>query len=73
MSTKELLLAEIEKLDEANLRAVYEFAQSINATNGTALEGKGFLEALREIKIDDLPPDFSENFELYASGEKQFE
>jgi hypothetical protein len=30
------------------------------------------LEALSRIQID-APPDFSENFELYASGEKKFE
>jgi hypothetical protein len=74
MSTKELLLAEIEKLDEPKLRAVYEFAQSVAAKNGTAeRKEKNFLAALREIQIDDLPPDFSENFELYASGEKSYE
>jgi hypothetical protein len=74
MSTKELLLAEIEKLDEPKLRAVYEFAQTVAAKNGTAQpKEKSFLEALGEIQIDDLPPDFSENFELYASGEKTYE
>jgi hypothetical protein len=73
MSTKELLIAEIDKLDEPKLRAVYEFAQSLGSKNGTAKSGKSFLEALREIKIEDAPADFSENFDLYASGEKSFE
>jgi hypothetical protein len=72
MSTKEMLLAEIEKLDEPKLRAVYEFAQSVASKNGTAEKRRSFLEALDRIKID-APPDFSENFELYASGEKKFE
>jgi hypothetical protein len=72
MSTKELLLAEIEKLDEVRLRAVYEFAQTVAGKNGTAPKRKSFMATLREIKID-APPDFSENFEQYASGEKKFE
>jgi hypothetical protein len=72
MSTKELLLAEIEKLDEVKLRAVYEFTQTAAGKNRTAPKRKSFMATLREIKID-APPDFSENFELYASGEKKFE
>ena len=73
MSTKELLLAEIEKLDESKLRAVYEFTQTVAAKNGAVHRKPGVLSALREIEITDGPPDFSENFDLYMSGEKSFD
>ena len=72
MSIKEQLLAEIDRLDEPKLQAVFEYARSIASKNGAASRKPGVLSALREIQIDG-PPDFSENFELYMTGEKSFD
>ncbi len=71
MTTKELLLRQIEQLDEEELDALFAWVQQF-------LEQKkeddqtGFLERLSEIRISG-PEDLSENFDLYLRGEKSFD
>lgn len=72
MSAKEMLLREIENLDEPRIHALCEMARAMASTNGAVKPEKGFLASLMEIQIE-APADFSENFELYASGEKSFD
>jgi hypothetical protein len=71
MTTKELLLREIEQLNEEELDALFALVQQFLQQKGDD-ENVGFLERLGEITIDG-PEDFSENFDLYLSGEKSLD
>ena len=68
MVTTEIIKSEIEKLPEERLEALYEvvkiYSRAESGTNGDTLFSK-----LGNIKIDG-PEDFSENLDLYLSGEK---
>lgn len=71
MTTKELLLREIEQLNEEELDALFALVREFLEQKDN--EGDvGFLERLSEITIDG-PEDFAENFELYLSGEKSLD
>ena len=65
--TKELIKAEIDKVDERRLGELYDVVRSF--TRSERSEGPGLLERLQEIEID-APEDFASNFDLYVSGEK---
>ena len=71
MTTKELLLREIEQLNEEELEALFALVQEFLEQKDNE-ENVGFLERLGEITIDG-PEDFAENFELYLSGEKSLD
>lgn len=71
MSTIERLIQEIEQLDEEELEALFEFVQQF-LERRSGERPVGFLEKLGEIQIDG-PEDFSENFDLYLSGEKSID
>lgn len=71
MTTRELLLREIEQLNEEELDALFALVQQFLQQKGDD-ENVGFLERLSEITIDG-PEDFSENFDLYLSGEKSLD
>lgn len=71
MTTKDLLLKEIEQLDEEELEALFALVQQF-LEQRSADQTVGFLERLSEIRIDG-PEDFSENFDLYLSGEKSID
>jgi len=68
MRTKELIQAEIDRINEEDLDELYslvkDFTQSKQPSRKQSLMAK-----LRRIRID-APDDFSTNFDLYASGEK---
>ena len=68
MTTKELIQAEIDRINEEDLDELYtlvkDFTQSKQQSQKQSLMSK-----LRAIKIE-APEDFSINFDLYASGEK---
>ena len=68
MRTKELIQAEIDRINEEDLDELYslvkDFTQSKQPSRKQSLMAK-----LRRIRID-APEDFSTNFDLYASGEK---
>ena len=79
MSTTELIEDEISKVPQEDLDDLYAVIRKFNAvrdhppTNGVAARnGEGLFEMLRRIKIQG-PPDFSENLDLYLSGEKVFD
>ncbi len=71
MTTKDLLLKEIEQLDEEELGVLFALVQQF-LEQRSADQTVGFLERLSEIQIDG-PEDFSENFDLYLSGEKSID
>ena len=71
MTTKELLWREIEHLDEDDLEALFVLIRDFLDQKSND-ENVGFLERLSEITIDG-PEDFSENFDLYLSGEKSLD
>lgn len=68
MVTKEMLHAEISRLDDEQRERVYRLIRDVIELP-TGLRGEGLMAQLREIRID-APSDFAENFDLYASGEK---
>jgi len=72
MSTKELIKAEIEKLDEEKLEELYDAIKKLTASNKPASEKPSFMAKLKRVKID-APEDFSVNLDQYTSGEKRIE
>lgn len=68
MDIRKEIVDKINSLPEGALPEVYDFVEKI----AVGSEGEGILRRLQKIRIVG-PPDFSENFELYASGEKKFE
>ena len=70
MTTREMLHAQIDTLDEKSVDAVYQIVQQY-ASGPTEPRKGDLLTMLQEIKIDG-PPDFSENLDLYLYGGKSF-
>ncbi len=70
MTTRELIYAEIERVDDDQLDELYavikQFTQSKQAAKPS------LVEKLRRIQID-APEDFAANLDLYLSGEKRVE
>ncbi|HYJ88469.1 MAG TPA: hypothetical protein VEW46_20550 [Pyrinomonadaceae bacterium] len=68
MVTKDIIKSEIERVPEERLEELYEvvkvYSRSETESNGGTLFSK-----LMKISIDG-PRDFSENLDLYLSGEK---
>ena len=71
MSTKELIEAKIQTMDEAQLAALYPIIESITTAEKPE-ENLSTLKKLARIKID-APEDFATNLDLYTSGEKSVE
>ena len=68
MTTKEMLHAKIETLDDQSIATVLEFVSQY--VNSRAAERSGdLLKMLRKVQID-APADFSENLDLYMNGER---
>ncbi len=70
MSTKELLVSQIDALSQDELEEIYAFVKQYLASRTQEKTRPGFLERLGKIQIDG-PEDFAENIDLYLSGEKQ--
>lgn len=70
MSTKELLVSQIDALSQDELEEIYAFVKQYLASRKQEKTRPGFLERLGKIQIDG-PEDFAENIDLYLSGEKQ--
>lgn len=68
MSTKELIEAEIENLNEEQLDQLYKVVQDLSASEKSA--SSSLMAKLKQIKFSG-PKDFSANIDLYASGEKR--
>lgn len=68
MVTKEIIKLEIERVPEDRLEELYEVVKIYSRTE-TENNGNTLFAKLRKISIDG-PEDFSENLDLYLSGEK---
>jgi hypothetical protein len=72
MTLKELIYAEINKIEEDNLDELYEFVKQLANAKFTAKPKTGILNKLKRIKIQ-APVDFATNIDQYMSGEKNLE
>ena len=68
MTTKELIIKEIENLGEDQLKKVYERIKTVTGKRKNKKTAHLFDE-LKKIEING-PKDFAENFKLYSSGER---
>lgn len=68
MTTKDMIRAELEGLDERTLVKLYRMVKEV-ATERRSQPEPSFMEKLRGISFDG-PPDFSENLDLYLTGQK---
>jgi hypothetical protein len=68
MVTKEIIKSEIEKVPDERLEELYE-AVKIYSRSEAEHNGGSLFSKLKMISIDG-PSDFSENLDLYLSGEK---
>jgi len=70
MTTKELIHAEIDRINEQDLDELYKLVKGFTQSKGS--QKRSLMSKLRSIRID-APEDFSTSFDLYASGEKRAE
>lgn len=68
MVTREIIKSEVERVPEERLEALYEVVK-IYSRAETENNGGSLFSKLKKISIDG-PEDFSENLDLYLSGEK---
>ena len=71
MVTKEKIKSEIEKVPDERLPELYQIVKRF-AQPGSDSSKPTLMSKLRRIRISG-PPDFSENIDLYLSGEKTIE
>jgi hypothetical protein len=69
MTTKELIVSEIGRLDERELDELYDLIKKFSAKKRRVPSGS-LLSKLKRVKIN-APSDFAANFDLYMSGEKR--
>ncbi len=72
MTTKERILHELDRLDDQELESFYRLVEQFLEARQQKTNQPGFLERLAKIQIDG-PVDFSENIDLYLTGEKQLD
>jgi len=72
MNIKELIYAEINKIEEDNLDELYQFVKQLANAKSAAKPKTSLLNKLKRIKIQ-APVDFSANIDLYMSGEKNLD
>ncbi len=70
MTTKELIYAEIERVDDSQLDELYALIKQFTQSKQAATPS--LMEKLKRIQID-APEDFAANLDLYLSGEKRVE
>ena len=68
MVTKEIIKSEIERVPDDRLEELYEVVKNYSAT-ATENNGGSLFSKLKKVSIDG-PEDFSENLDLYLTGEK---
>jgi hypothetical protein len=71
MATKEEIKSEIEKVPEERLAELYQVVKSFTRSKPRPSE-PSLMSKLRRIRIS-APADFSENIDLYLTGEKTVE
>ncbi len=69
MSTKELIEAEIQIMNEKQLGELYEIVKQIAGATPKS-SAPSLMSKLKQVKIQ-APEDFATNLDLYASGEKR--
>jgi hypothetical protein len=69
MTAREQLHAEIDSLDDKSVMTISEFVRQIVKSPPPKRSGD-LLTMLRQVQIDG-PVEFSENLDLYMSGEKR--
>ncbi len=69
MTTKELIKAEIDTINEEDLDELYNMIKGF-AQSREQSKKQSFMSKLRSIQIDDAPEDLAANLDLYLSGEK---
>ncbi|MCY7332287.1 MAG: hypothetical protein LH649_06430 [Pseudanabaena sp. CAN_BIN31] len=72
MTLKELIYAEINKVEQDNLDELYEFVKQFANAKSTVKPKTGILNKLKRIKIQ-APVDFATNIDQYMSGEKNLD
>ncbi len=72
MTLKELIYAEISKIEEDNLDELYEFVKRFANAKSTVKPKSGILSKLKRIKIQ-APVDFAADIDLYMNGEKNLD
>ncbi|MCP9495547.1 MAG: hypothetical protein MSG64_13960 [Pyrinomonadaceae bacterium MAG19_C2-C3] len=75
MISREELMAKIERVPDERLEEVNRLLESFakeEISDKSKTDRRTFFERLAEIEID-LPPDASQNIDLYLSGEKSFD
>ncbi|MBX9585179.1 MAG: hypothetical protein K2X87_33145 [Gemmataceae bacterium] len=74
MSDRDQLRAAIDRLPDDRLAELSEFVRRLEEAPAPKPEppadGRSIMEKLMSIKIDDLPPDFSENLDEYLYRER---
>ena len=71
MATKEEIKSEIEKVPDERLAELYRLVKRFTEAKPVSSQPT-LMSKLRRIRID-APADFSENIDLYLSGEKTIE
>ena len=69
MVTRELVQAELERLNTAELSKVYRYIKQVEQDKPKTAKKKSLMASLSAIEIEG-PQDFAANHDLYASGEK---
>ena len=69
MTLREEIVAKVQVLPENALLELSEVIEKLQEKQ----DKPGFLKRLQQIKIKDLPPDYSRNIDLYLSGEKKID
>lgn len=69
MTLREEIVADIQKLPESVLPQLQEAVKELREKEVKPT----FMERMRQIKITDLPADYSRNIDLYLSGEKKID
>jgi hypothetical protein len=67
MTIKDLIKAEVDKVEEERLDELYRIVRTYSGDEGSE---STLMDRLMQIQIDG-PEDFAANFDLYASGEKR--
>ena len=72
MATREEIKSEIEKVPEERLAELYKIVRDFTKSKPLSSAKPTLMSKLRRIRISG-PPDFSENIDLYLTGEKSIE
>ena len=72
MATREEIKSEIEKVPEERLAELYKIVRDFTNSKSVSSNKPTLMSKLRRIRISG-PSDFSENIDLYLTGEKSVE